>query len=107
MTPEERIASLEIGLSGMKEGIAELKSVIEKLDSTVSTLVDKMDLRYATKESVDLRIEALEVENKSLRSTVKDLNVRVNKLTAWMYKSMGAIGFLTIGSAIVWYARHF
>ena len=99
-TPEERIASLEMSFISMGEGIARVEKTLEKLDGSVTSLVDKLDARYPTKESVDLRLQELRNEYESLKLRVTEVEKNIDKLTAWRNWLTGAYVVL-VGVAVI------
>lgn len=58
-SPEERLASLEQNFASMKEGFDRVEKAVGKLTDTVSNLGDKLDTRYPSKESVELRFSEI------------------------------------------------
>ncbi len=104
--PDERLTSLEHDVVSLKDGVERIEKAVEKLADSVSVLMDKLDARYPSKESVDLRFESIEQENQVLKTVIGDLKLEVSKVSAWMYKIIGAMGFITVALDIVWYLRH-
>jgi chromosome segregation ATPase len=100
-TPEERIAALEQGLLSLGEGIRRVETTLEKLDISVSSLVEKLDARYPSKETVDLRFEDVHKELALLRKDHDALDRRVQKMQAWMYKAAGAIAIVAFGIGVL------
>ena len=111
-TTEERVASLEENFSFMREGMARVERMLEKLDGTVSSLVDRLDIRYPSKESVDLRVAEIVRDIKTLRERQEDLRkdldeasgklgARVERMAAWQYKVTGALVVLSFGIGVL------
>jgi chromosome segregation ATPase len=105
-TPEERLASLEQQFSSLEEGFGRVEKAVEKLTDNVTAMMDRLDARYPSRESVDLRFSALEQENAMLKAEVAELKQRVNRMSAWQYKAMGAVGIAAFASGLVWYIKH-
>ncbi len=83
-----------------------MEKAVEKLTDNVTAMMDRLDARYPSKESVDLRFGSIEQDNNSLRTEVVELRQRVNRISAWQYKVMGAIGIVAFAAGLVWYVRH-
>lgn len=79
-TPEERLSSLEESFTFMREGIVRVEKTLDKLDLTVSSIVEKLDGRYPSKESVDLRIRELTTELQTARDVNEKLTEEVHSL---------------------------
>lgn len=80
---EGRLSSLEQGFLSLKEGIDDLKRSVEKVDTAVTSLMDKLDGRYPSKESVDLRIGELKQQQEALTRRLHDMQKQVDKLKSW------------------------
>lgn len=90
-TVEERISSLEENVGYLREGVARVEKAIERLESTLSGLVDKMDGRYPSKESVDLRMQELVRDVKALRERQDVIENQMSRMSAWQYRVVGGI----------------
>ena len=97
---EERLASLEQGFRSVREGLERMEKAIEKLDSAVTTLIDKLDLRYPSQESVNLRFGELQKENEALRERLGILEKQQGRLQNWQYKVAGGIAVIAFGLGI-------
>lgn len=107
-SPEERLASLEQNFISLGEGVQRVEKAVDDLNKNVSTLVDKLDYRYPSKESVDLRLKAqeskdevLEKEIGELKEEVKTLKSQVNSLKKFQYKATGALVFVAFALGIL------
>ncbi len=89
-SPEERIAALEQGLLSMGEAISRVEQAVERMDTTVIALTDKLDARYPSTESVDIRIVELQKALKELRREAEGYSHEISRLRARQYKRMGA-----------------
>ncbi len=103
-TAEERISSLEDNFTFMGEGIRRVEKALEKLDATVATLVEKLDTRYPSRESVDLRMGELVRDIKKLREDQDALEARTTRMSAWQYKVTGALVLIAFALGV---ASHF
>ncbi len=83
-SPEERISSLEESIIYLKEGMAEVKNTLEKI-------MDKLDDRYPSKESMDLRISTLRDELKDLHDRTDKVESQTAKMQRWQYQVTGAV----------------
>lgn len=88
-TVEERLTSLEKSFEYLQEGMSRVEGTLEKLDSSVADLIGRLDNRYPSQESVNLRFESMSKEIVELRKEFEETNVRVDKVRVWMYKAMG------------------
>ena len=100
-TTEERISSLEDNFTFMREGISRVEKTLEKLDISVSTLVEKLDGRYPSKESVDLRLGELIRDIKALRERQDALETRAARLLAWQYRVAGALVVISFAVGVL------
>lgn len=99
-TPEERLASLEQGFGYVREGLERMEKAIGKLDSAVNTLIDKLDGRYPSQESVNLRFAELQKENETLRERLGTVEKQQGRLQSWQYKVAGGIAVIAFGLGI-------
>lgn len=90
-SPEERITSLEGSFVNLKEGLTDVKTALETLNVTVAGLVDRLDGRYPSKESVDLRVEDLRKDVDAVRKQADESKVQIDRMQRWQYQIMGAI----------------
>lgn len=90
-TIEERVSSLEENFAFMREGIARVEKTLEKLDASVLSLVERLDARYPSKESVDLRMAEIVRDIKTLRERQDALEARAMKIAAWQYRVIGGL----------------
>lgn len=89
-TNEERITALEESFVYVKEGMRELKD-------TMNVIIEKLDGRYVTKDSYDIRIQSLLDANKELEKRQDATDAKINKLQKWQYTVGGGamvVGFL-------------
>ena len=89
-TNEERITSLEEAIDYLKEGMKDVKD-------TLNVIIEKLDGRYPTKESVEFRIQALNDQQKELEKRIDCLETKVAKVQKWQYTVGGGamvVGFL-------------
>lgn len=103
-TTEERVSALEENFAFMREGIARVEKTLEKLDASVLSLVERLDVRYPSKESVDLRMAEIMRDINALRERQDALEARVTRLAAWQYR---VIGGLVVGSFALSALSHF
>lgn len=90
-TAEERISSLEDNFAFMREGIARMEKTLDNLNIAVASLVEKLDGRYPSKESVDLRVAELVRDIKGLRERQDAVEKRASSLAAWQYRVAGGL----------------
>ena len=100
-TAEERISSLEDNFAFMREGIARMEKTLEKLDISVTSLVEKLDGRYPSKESVDLRIGEIVRDIKGLRERQDAIEKRASALAAWQYRIAGGLVVLSFALGVL------
>lgn len=100
-TAEERISSLEDNFTFLREGLSRVEKAIEKLEATLSGLVEKLDGRYPSKESVDLRMQELVRDIKTLRERQDALEARAARLSAWQYRVAGALVVISFAVGVL------
>ncbi|MHB1681578.1 MAG: hypothetical protein ACYCYO_01940 [Bacilli bacterium] len=100
-TTEERVTSLEENFAFMREGMTRVERMLEKLDTTVSSLVDRLDTRYPSKESVDLRLAELVRDIKVLRERQDALEARAARMSAWQYRVAGALVVISFAVGVL------
>lgn len=90
LSTEERLASLEQKFNNVEEGIGRLEKSLEKVANTVSELMEKLDARYSSQESVNLRFQQQQQEITQLQALAETLRADVEHMRRWQYKVMGA-----------------
>ena len=90
-SPEERLSGLEENFDSMKEGLARLEKTLERIDAVLSGLVERLDVRYPTRESVDLRVEDLRKDMESVRKQADESKTRIDRMQRWQYQVTGAV----------------
>ena len=85
----------------MREGISRVEKTLEKLDIAVASLVEKLDGRYPSKESVDLRLGELIRDIKALRERQDALETRAARLSAWQYRVAGALVVISFAVGVL------
>lgn len=88
---EGRLSSLEQGFLSLKEGIDDLKKSVEKIDDAVTLLMEKLDSRYPSKESVDLRIAELKQQQEAFNKRLNEMQKQLEKLKSWRNWIAGGI----------------
>ncbi len=92
---QERIAKLETQVEAIKEDVAEVKQDIKELHSRITTgnreLMDKFD------EKIDELAKADKEQHTALKSSMDDVNKRVDLLERWKWMIVGGavvVGYL-------------
>lgn len=96
-TNEERLSTLEESNDFLKEGMREMKEGIREVKETLAMIVEKLDGRYVSKESFDLRVQTLCDALKEVEKRQDATDAKINKLQKWQYTVTGGgvlLGFV-------------
>ncbi|SFU71422.1 hypothetical protein [Alicyclobacillus macrosporangiidus] len=91
VTVEERLSTLEAGFQSLKEGLDRVERALEKLDGNVAVLIEKLDARYPSQESVNLRFTDLQQKVAQLETQCEAQRKDIDQLRNWQYKVTGGI----------------
>jgi len=98
-SPEERLSALEEAFVSLKEGMSRVEKGVGKLEETFAVLMDKLDSRYPSKESVELRLKEQMDDIVELKVKNAKMEKGIEELRKYIYKAIGgtAVGAFLFG----------
>lgn len=96
---ERRLSTLEERFVSLKEGIDDLKTSVEKMTESIAFLIEKLDGRYPSRESVELRLNEIWKELENLKFERR--NSKLSKPQwALVWVTVGAVFFSVVSLVI-------
>ncbi|MFD1677020.1 hypothetical protein [Alicyclobacillus fodiniaquatilis] len=88
-TPQERIQSLEDRFSSLEVGMDRVEQALTKMGEQFEDLKEKLDARYPTQESVNLRFDALWKDVIDMKEEHQTVRKDVERLKGGFYRFVG------------------